>query len=112
MSEPPRLRLVLQGFTPAEAQILRDLVAQSTASWIVTDTVPIHAMLLAQGTRDGDPEHCAVLRVNLGRRPEERGREQRMAPLLLRKPIRAATLRVALDAARSRLEMHGAVESA
>jgi hypothetical protein len=112
MSEPSRLRLGLQGFTPAEAQIVRDLVAQSAASWVVTDTVPIHAMLLAQGTRDGDPEHCAVLRVNLGRRPEERGREQRMTPLLLRKPIRAATLRVALDAARSRLEVHGTAESA
>lgn len=110
MSEIPLLRLALQGFTPAEAAILRDMVAACDQAWIVTDAQPIHAVLLARGSRDGDPEHSAVLRVNLGSRPLTREGERRLAPLMLRKPIREATLRVALQAARTRRDVHGESE--
>ncbi|MEG1833359.1 MAG: hypothetical protein RR240_08460 [Burkholderiaceae bacterium] len=107
MSDTPLLRLALQGFTPAEAAILSDMVHAAALGWSVADTAPIHAMLLARGSRDGDPEHAAVLRVNLGYRPVPRANERRMEPLLLRKPIREATLRMALKAARTRFEVYG-----
>lgn len=110
MTELPLLRLALQGFAPAESVILREMVEAIGAGWVVVEEGPIHGMLLARGSRDGDPEHSAVLRVNLGARPAERANERRMDPLLLRKPIRAATLRVALAAARTRREVHGQTE--
>jgi len=112
MSEIPLLRLALQGFTPAEVAILREMVGTCAVGWTVTDAHPIHAVLLARGSRDGDPEHSAVLRVNLGSRPTTREGERRLAPLTLRKPIREATLRVALQAARTRREVHGEIERA
>lgn len=112
MTDVPLLRLALQGFTPAEAAILREMVQSIAAGWVVVEDGLIHGMLLARGSREGDPEHSAVLRVNLGARPAERANERRMEPLFLRKPIREATLRVALQAARTRREVHGQTEDA
>ncbi len=107
MPDQPPLRLALQGFAPAETAILSEMVEAAALGWTVVDSPPLHAVLLARGSREGDPEQFAVLRVNLGHRPVLRDHERRLAPLTLRKPIRSATLRVALQAARTRLDVHG-----
>lgn len=111
MSAPFPLRLALHGFMPAEAAILSDMVHAAAMGWSVADAVPIDAVLLARGSREGDPEHSAVLRVKLDHRPLPASNERRMEPLLLRKPIRVATLRMALTAARTRLEIYGQADA-
>jgi len=102
------LRLGLSGFSGQEEAELAAMVQAlwtPQLPWVVSMEVPVDALLLARGTRPGDPEHLAVLRVNLGSKPAIKPRdvERRLEPLLLRKPVRSASLRVALDAALARL---------
>lgn len=99
------LRIGLIGFDADEDRDLRVMFARvrtPQAPWVVVDALPYHALLLARGTRAADPEHMAVLRVNLPLRPTS---ERRVEPLLLRKPIRDAALKLALDAALTRLRV-------
>lgn len=102
--DEPVLRLGLHGFPDEEAHAIKAMVAACRSAWTAADATPLHALLLARGTRVGDPDHLAVLRVSIDpRRVREDFGERRMEPLVLRKPIREAALRVALEAARSRL---------
>ena len=112
MIEPPfhrALRLGLLGFPDREAQ---DEVAQMVrglwtpqAPWIVSNEAPVDALLLWRGTRVGDPEDAAVLRVNLHRSDSSRrDSDRRMEPLFVRRPLRQPALRVALDAAFARIQ--------
>lgn len=97
------LRIGLIGFSAEEEHELRLTLGRlrtPQAVWIVADALPYHALLLARGTRVDDPEHMAVLRVNL---PQPPASERRIEPLWLRKPIREAVLKVALDVAVTRL---------
>jgi hypothetical protein len=102
------LRLGLHGFAEDEAHAIKSMVAACRSAWTAADATPLHALLLARGTRVGDPENLAVLRVRIDPRRVRRDfGERRMQPLMLRKPIREAALRVALDAARTRLLRYG-----
>jgi len=97
------LRLGLSGFDAHDRinlQLMVQQVRTPQAPWGIVDSGPFHAVLLVQGTREGDSPDMAVLRTHL---PQPRQGERRMEPLMLRKPIRAATLKVALDAALLRL---------
>ncbi len=102
------LRLGLSGFSAQDADEIAAMVQSlwaPRAPWAVSAEAPVDAVLLARGTRPGDPEHSAVLRVNLSSKPVDgRDAERRLEPLMLRKPIRTAALRVALEAAFARIE--------
>ncbi len=105
---PRELRLGLSGFSAQEAAEIGAIV-QSLRSvqspWTVSTDTPVDALLLARGTRLKDPPNLAVLRLNLGGKAvDPRDAERRVEPLMLRKPIRAAALRIALDAAAARIE--------
>lgn len=101
------LRLGISGFDPQQAEQIRAIVQSMGDGWTLAEHTPLHALLLARGTRPGDPEHSAVLRVAADRkRAPEAGGEPRLEPLWLRKPIRASTLRVALAAAQARIARH------
>jgi hypothetical protein len=110
MNETPfhrNLRLMLQGFSGEEAAEITAMVQSvwtPEAPWVVSSEAPVDGVLLTRGTRPDDPEHSAVLRVNLSMQPiPRRDAERRLEPLILRKPIRTAALRVALDAAIARI---------
>lgn len=101
------LRLGVSGFPPEDAGEIAAIVKSlwtANSPWVVSDETPVDALLLARGTRPRDPEHTAILRVNLGTSARARVAERRLEPLSLRKPIRAAALRVALDAAIARIK--------
>ncbi len=102
------LRLGLSGFSPQEASDLAAMVQSlwtRQTPWVVSADMPVDGLLLARGTRPDDPPHSAVLRVNLGSKsPTSRDAERRLEPLVLRKPIRAPALRVALEAAFARIQ--------
>jgi hypothetical protein len=104
MSALPPLRLGVLGFSEDEVAELRAMVQTLGARWTMAETTPLHALLLARGTRVGDPDDHAVLRVRLDPRRLEALGEHRLEPLLLRRPIRRSTLQVALEAACTRLE--------
>jgi hypothetical protein len=101
------LRLGLSGFSAEDAEQIAAIVRSlwtPQAPWVVSSETPVDALLLARGTRPDDPPHSAVLRVNLSRKPlNPRDAERRLAPLMLRKPIRSAAMRVALEAAIARM---------
>lgn len=101
------LRLMLQGFSDEEATEIAAMVQSlwtPEAPWAVSSEAPVDGVLLGRGTRPDDPDHTAVLRVNLSMQPiPRRDAERRLEPLTLRKPIRTAALRVALDAAIARI---------
>jgi hypothetical protein len=97
------LQIGLVGFTADEERELRVMLARMYSPqmpWVAADALPYHALLLARGSRAGDPEHMAVLRVSL---PQPNDGERRLEPLMLRKPIREAALKLALEAAAARL---------
>jgi hypothetical protein len=102
------LRLGLSGFSPQDAGELAAMVQSlwtPQAPWAVSSETPVDALLLARGTRPGDPAHSAVLRVNLSSKAlNPRDAERRLEPLMLRKPIRSAALRIALEAAFARIK--------
>lgn len=104
------LRLGLVGFSAEEALEITALVRAAwtpAAPWVVSQDAPMDGVLLARGTRVTDPEHSAVLRVNVD--PGRRLRadlEKRLDPIMLRKPVRAVPLKVALEAACARLRRY------
>ena len=111
MSQAPfhrALRLGLLGFPRAESEELTHMVREiwtPQAPWIVSNEAPLDGLLLARGTRADDPEDAAVLRVNLNRSGQsKRDAERRLDPLFVRKPVRQAALRVALDTAFARIQ--------
>jgi hypothetical protein len=107
------LRLGLHGFDADEAGAIRAMIDAAAAAWTTTERTPLDALLLARGTRVDDPEQVAVLRVSLDpQRVRDENGERRLAPLMLRRPIRAAAMRVALAAARSRIERYRPVPTA
>jgi hypothetical protein len=101
------LRLAISGFSEEEAEEIAALVREVWAPnrpWVVSQEVPADGVLLGRGTRTTDPEHSAVLRVNLN--PAGRSRreiELALEPILIRKPVRASALKIALDTAIVRL---------
>jgi hypothetical protein len=102
------LRLGLSGFSPQDAGQIAAMVQSlwtPQTPWVVSAEAPVDGLLLARGTRPGDPEHSAVLRLNLSSKPvNPRDAERRLRPIVLRKPIRTATLRVALEAGFTRIK--------
>lgn len=102
------LRLGLSGFSSQDAAEIAAMVQSlwtPQAPWSVSVESPVDALLLARGTRADDPDHTAVLRVNLSSRPvDPRDAERRLEPIVLRKPIRNAALRIALESALARIK--------
>ncbi len=102
------LRLGLVGFPEQDAHEIAAMVKAlwtPKAPWVISAEMPVDGVLLARGTRPDDPDHSAVLRVNLSRKPvNSRDAERRLEPLMVRKPIRTAALRIALEAGVSRIQ--------
>ncbi len=102
------LRLGLSGFSPQDAGEISTMVQSLWTPhlpWVVSDETPVDGLLLARGTRADDPDHSAVLRVNLSSKPlTRRDAERRLEPIVLRKPIRSAALRIALETAFARIQ--------
>lgn len=103
------LRLTLAGFSEQEANeiiLMVRVVVDASLPWTVVGTPPYDAVLLACGTRAGDAGNVSVLRVahevDVTRSPD-----RRQLPLLLPRPIRESTLRLALEAAMARLQARG-----
>lgn len=101
-------RLGLAGFSDAQARGLTSAVARLddvAAHWRIVEDLPFDALLLARGSRPGDPDDTAVLRVLAAppAPPDEPETDRRRSPLLLRRPIADDALRAALRAARERL---------
>lgn len=101
------LRLGLSGFASQDAGEIAAMVQSlwtPKVPWVVSAETPVDGLLLARGTRPDDPEHSAVLRLNLSSKPlNRRDAERRLEPIVLRKPIRSAALRVALEAGFARI---------
>ncbi|MCA3220309.1 MAG: hypothetical protein ING59_17545 [Burkholderiales bacterium] len=109
MAELERVyRLGLAGFSEAQTAELMSALARLhdvAARWRIVEHLPFDALLLARGSRSGDPDDVAVLRL-LGAAPGPPG-ERRAGhgggALQLRKPIADEMLRSVLLAARDRL---------
>ena len=84
------LRLGLVGFAEQDAHEIAAIVKAlwtPKAPWVISAEMPVDGVLLARGTRPGDPDNAAVLRVNLSRKPvNSRDAERRLEPLMVRKP--------------------------
>lgn len=112
MTPTPRrntLRLTLAGFGDFESSdiaLMVRTVADAQLPWTVVYSPPYDAVLLARGTRDSDADNVAVLRV-ASEFARDGHSERRLLPLLLPRPIQERTLRLALEAAQSRLQSRG-----
>jgi hypothetical protein len=103
------LRLTLAGFGAGESDdiaVMLRVVSSSALPWMLVNSPPYDAVLLARGTREGDADKVAVLRVAsemIGRT----GIVRDPLPLLLPRPIQESTLKLALEAAVARLQARG-----
>jgi hypothetical protein len=104
--EPP-LRLGLVFFGAAEEADLRAMVralASARMPWVVVDHAPVHALLLARGTRAGDSEDLALLRLGAeAERATRRRYGDALPQMALRKPLREVELRLVLEMAAASL---------
>jgi hypothetical protein len=103
----PPLRLGLLFFDAPEARAIRDMVNWTTAGrglWLVVDERPFHAVLFARGTRSGDPDQLAVLRLAYDAEQAARAAYgDAMPPMALRRPLQDTHLKIVLDVAAASL---------
>jgi hypothetical protein len=110
MTDPviqPPLRLGLVFFHRYDEAIMRRLVksfASGRSPWVVVDAPPIHALFLNCGTRSGDREDIALLRLAVDAERATRRRFGDALPqMALRKPLRPLEVRLVLEMAAASL---------
>jgi hypothetical protein len=103
----PPLRLGLVFFSDADARAIRAIVSWMSSErlpWIVVEERPVHALLLAHGTRGADAHD--TIRLRLAADAEFAARwtyGDAMPPVALRKPLQPAHLKLALEMAAASL---------
>lgn len=102
------LRLGLLFFDEKDTSALRASVAAlrpEHAAWTVADEAPYDALLLARGTRTGDAEDVAVLRLSAAAEAKFSGAARGVvpSPIALPKPFDVGRLREALEQLARRL---------
>lgn len=104
--EPP-LRLGLAFFSEEDERFVRALVvsmASDALPWVVVDAAPIHALLLARGTRRRDADDAAILLLAADAAAVATQRYgDAMPPIALRKPLRPSHLKIVLEMAAASL---------
>lgn len=104
--EPP-LRLGLAFFSEEDERFVRALVvsmASDALPWVVVDDAPVHALLLARGTRRRDADNAAILLLAADAAAvATHYYGDAMPPIALRKPLRPSHLKIVLEMAAASL---------
>jgi hypothetical protein len=104
---PPQLRLGLVFFSEEDMFIAGELVRAMHSEilpWVVVESPPFEAVLLARGPRSADSDELAILRLASGaERFARRTYGDAMPPIALRKPLQPAHLKMVLEMAASSL---------